>query len=77
MSNFKTPRVIKSFNFLYCDFFGKGVNSRGNIQKQCRKIINISYKYKYVQLKYHDSYGISISKTQAINESCALISIVA
>lgn len=74
MSNFKTPRVIKSFNFLYCDFFGKGVNSRGSIQKQWRKIINISYKY--VQLKYHDSYGISISKTQAINDSCALISII-
>ena len=76
MSNFKTPRVIKIFSFLHC-FFWKICELQRKYSKVTKDInCKYKYRYKYVQFKYHDSYDISISESQVINELHSLISIM-
>ena len=75
----KHPEYLKSSDFCTAIFL-RMFELQRKFQKQWRKIINITYTFKYgsdVQLNHHDSYGISISRIDTIKKkSCALISIM-
>lgn len=67
-------RVIKIFNFCTAIFL-KTCELQRKFQKQRRKIINVTYTFKYgsyVQLNYHDFHGISISRIDAIKKIICL-----